>query len=116
MNLGTDIERIKRFNLDKESVFIQNNFTRYEINYSFSKTLPAQHLCGIFCAKEALFKSLNNDFKITNLEVEVRHNDLNRPFIEILNQNFNKLNTFELSISHAGEYATATVIKIKNGK
>ena len=117
MNVGIDLEQISRFELGKTNKFILNNFTEYEINYCFSKTNPSQHLCGIFCAKEALFKSLNRKIYISsNLNLEVKHNTLNKPIISIINDKLNISDDFDVSISHSGEYATAIVIKFDKNK
>lgn len=110
MQIGTDIEEIKRFEdktLEKDEKFLMRVFTQNELEYCFSKANPAQHLCARFCAKEALIKALS-DKKIPLNKIEVLNNEDGKPFITIIdNVNSGK---FEVSLSHCKNYACATVV------
>lgn len=107
MITGIDIERINRFRLKKNHEFIKNNFTKKEIEYAYSKKNPEATLCGIFCAKEALIKTMKNQ-AILLKNIEVTHDKKGRPNIKLLNKKI-KIRS-SLSISHAGEYAIAIII------
>lgn len=106
-DIGIDIEDIKRFKLSRNNRFILNNFTRNEIEYSYSKANPEKHLCGFFCAKEALLKTIKKDYLLKN--IEVTHQKSGKPSIRILKTNKHK---FKLSISHAKDYGCAIVIML----
>jgi len=115
MEVGIDIEEIERFNLDKNSSFLKKVFNSYEIDYSFSKSNPSQTLCGIFCAKEALIKTLKK-FELPNFESDIKviHDSLGKPIFDFSNFKISNEFNFSLSISHCKTYATAVVIKTKN--
>jgi len=107
MEIGIDIELIERFNLKKDDPFINSNFTKNEIDYAYSQAKPSQHLCGFFCAKEALIKTVKTQilFKF----IEINHFNTGKPFIVILKKELKDKN-FLLSISHCNKYSTAVVI------
>jgi holo-[acyl-carrier protein] synthase len=114
MEIGTDIEKISRFRLKKTDKFIENSFTGNEIAYSFKKTKPEEHLCGFFCAKEALLKTISpNNISLNSMEII--HDKKGKPEIKLLNGN-NKGAKFKVSISHSDDYAIAVVAMTKNGK
>lgn len=98
--IGTDIVKISRLEKSAKSpAFMQKIFTEKEREYCSR----AESLAGIFAAKEAYFKALGTGIKMPLNEVEVLHNDLGKPY-------FNGIDNADLSISHDGEYAVATVI------
>lgn len=110
MDIGIDIEEVQRFqNLKKRDEFILKNFTKNEIEYAFSKTKPAIHLCGFFSAKEALLKTVNSKIPMKN--IEIIHNKKGKPKINILKNKFN--NNFKISISHTDKLAIAQVLRSK---
>ena len=109
--VGIDIEQVERFkNLDKH--LISRVYTKNEIEYCESRQNVHIHFAGIWCCKEAVVKALS-DLKLTVTEVEVLHNDLGKPYINITNKlrayldNINVKN-IHISISHT--YQTATAI------
>jgi len=105
---GIDIENIKRFKLNKNNRFILDSFTRNEIEYSYSKANPEEHLCGFFCAKEALLKTIENGSYLLK-DIEITHLKSGKPVIKILKTNKYK---FMLSMSHTKEYGCAIVIML----
>jgi holo-[acyl-carrier protein] synthase len=116
MKLGTDIEEVKRFNLSRDNAFLQKVFTNLELDYAFGKSIPAQHLCGFFCAKEAYIKAIG-DRKVDLRSIEICHNESGAPFICVIESDLNvesglnlKSEKILVSISHTKEFATATVI------
>jgi len=115
IGIGTDTEEISKFknkSIEKDSHFLNKIFTKNELEYCFSKGVPAQHLCARFCAKEAVIKALsqidNNifftDIEILNLENGQPYVNLKKP-IESININ--------ISMSHSKKNAVAFVIATK---
>ena len=111
MRIGNDIEEVDRFvNFKRDSKFILNNFSKYEIDYCFNKTKPQIHLCGIFCAKESIIKVLNlKDFSF--LDIEIKHDFLGRPIVIVFGEDVSKY--VDVSISHSNNYAIATALNFK---
>lgn len=112
--IGVDIERVERFKdktLENDAHFLRSIFTDLELEYSFSDSHYAQHLCARFCAKEAVIKTLSN-LKNNNVQykdIEILNNDDGSPFV-CLNK-YSELK-FKISLSHTSEYAIAFVIRI----
>lgn len=98
--IGTDIVKISRIekSIKKES-FKNMVFSVNEISYC--KT--AESFAGLFAAKEAYFKAAGTGINKRLNEIEILHNEKGRPYI-------NGLPCSDVSISHDGEYAAATVI------
>ncbi len=110
MRLGVDIEKVARFSLPADDPFLTANFTEEERSYAFAKTSPPQHLCGMFCAKEAAKKTL--DTPVEMRAIRVTREESGRPLLEVEGC----ADSFEVSISHAGEYAVAAVIRKVEGR
>lgn len=110
MEIGIDLEKINRFKLKKNNGFIKSYFTEKETDYCFSKINPEIHLCGIFCAKEALLKTINKNVSLK--KIEINHNARGKPMITLKNID-NKKQRFKVSISHSEDYATSCVLRIK---
>lgn len=114
MNIGVDIVYIKRFSnlLEKKHLF-NKMFSSNEIEYIKSRDYNTNTIAGIFAAKEALLKSLKLGMDSYPFnEIEILHYGTGIPFIKlndsILNDYGNK--TFDVSISHDGDYAIAMII------
>jgi holo-[acyl-carrier protein] synthase len=107
--IGIDIEDIKRFNnFSKTDRFIKNNYTPKEIKYCFSKSNPASHLAGIFCAKEALIKTIKKRIAMQN--IEILHEKNGAPKIAIKDKD---PSSYKISISHTNTIATAIIMRTK---
>ena len=109
--IGTDIEDISRFeNKDRkaDAKFLERIFTPSELEYCFSKSFPAPHLCARFCAKEAVIKVLSyKGIKHSKLnDIEVYHGKFNEPYIRILSNDTRNLN-IDISLSHDKTKAVA---------
>ncbi len=113
MDIGIDIEEIARFKLPKKSPFIKKTFFDSEISYCYNKSSPETHLCGIFCAKEAVRKSLGGK-KIPFLKIEIKH-EKNAPYVRIKGRKTKIEGEFKISISHSKEYAVAVAINLQKG-
>lgn len=105
---GADIENVRRFER-RDNSFFSEIFTPSEIEYCRGKSFPAQHFCGIYCAKEALSKALSGIAGgLTYLDLEISHDNYGRPIFikpDCL-ANFK----FDVSISHTVDTAIAYVI------
>ncbi len=105
-------QRIKNENGFKEMIFSEN-----EIAYCELKANKYQHYAARFAAKEAFFKALGTgwiDGTHFN-EVEVTHDNKNKPEINICGITQNTIAAFEItkilvSLSHLKTIATAVVI------
>lgn len=114
ISIGVDIEEIPRFKnktLENDRHFLESIFTKKELEYCFSQGKTAQHLCGKFCAKEAVIKALSDckNIELQYKDIEILNNINGSPYINI--EQYNDLN-FKISLSHTSEYAVAFVIRI----
>lgn len=121
--LGTDIIEIGRIQKAIEkygSKFISRIFTKVEQDYCKRHKNPYPSYAGRFAAKEAAFKTFGTQLseKISWLDVEVVNASNGSPEI-ILSESLKKLFPFNrllVSMSHCKDYATATVIRVLDGK
>lgn len=98
--IGTDIIKISRIEESiKSDSFLNKIYTRSEREYCKS----AQSFAGLFAAKEAYFKALGTGIKFPVNQVEILHTPSGKPYI-------NGAENADVSISHDGDYAIATVI------
>ena len=111
--IGIDIENIERFeNLSQH--LIERVYTKNEIEYCSSRTNPHIHFAGMWCAKEAVVKALN-DLSLAVSEIEILHKSNGAPYINItpkLKEYFDdrKIKDINLSISHTDTIATAVAM------
>ena len=94
--VGTDIEDIARFrNLDRDenSNFLKKIFTEKELDYSFSKGKPHQHLAARYAGKEAVVKALSSVGKksINYKDIEILNDNDGVPKVSLNNNDFNGL-------------------------
>lgn len=98
--IGNDIVLISRIEKSiKSPSFLNKVFTENERLYC----KKAENFAGLFAAKEAYFKALGTGIKLLLSDIEICHNDNGKPY-------FNGIDNCDLSISHDGDYAIATVI------
>ena len=113
--VGTDIvpiSRIKKMIKEKGDHFLDHVFTKIEKNICNEKAKPAIHYSGKFAAKEAVKKALLSSSKIQQISIksiEIQNDVLGAPIIYLSSEKLN-IKNLKVSISHAGEYATATAI------
>ena len=113
--VGTDIVPILRIeNLIKEKGkhFLNHVYTKLEQNICNAKKSPFIHYSGKFAAKEAVKKALLSS-KLTKdiplVSIEIQNDDDGTPLVHFPKKSI-KYEQLQISISHAGEYATATAI------
>ena len=110
--IGVDIERIdkiRELKIDK----LDRIFSDEEIEYAFRFSDFAKHLAGMYCAKEALVKALNDKTLCYN-KISIIHSDSGKPSFEN-NEYFMELSSkyraknIEVNISHTDEIAIAVI-------
>lgn len=98
--IGIDIVKISRIEKSiKSESFLKEVFTDSEISHC----KRAENYAGIFAAKEAYFKALGTGIKRPICNVEILYNENGKPYIKLVENS-------DVSISHDGDYAIATVI------
>ena len=98
--IGTDIVKISRIEKSiKSPSFLNKVFSEEERAYC----KKAENFAGLFAAKEAYLKAVETGIKLPLSDVEILHNENGKPYI-------NGVQNCDLSISHDGDYAVATVI------
>lgn len=108
--LGIDIEEIERFkNLDKH--LIERVYTKNEIEYCKKFSNPHIHFAGMWCAKEAVVKALN-DLSLAVSQIEILHKSNGAPYVRISTSlkkylHDNNIKDIHISISHTNSVATA---------
>lgn len=111
LGIGIDIEKVSRFQnitLEKDEHFLKSIFTDTELEYSFSDTKSAQHLCARFCAKEATIKALCS-LELSPIplnEIEIFNNERGVPQLKIKHYENIKAT---VSLSHTIDDAIASV-------
>lgn len=114
LSIGNDLEEIARFQrlIQKES-FFRGVFTEHERAYIHCARTPAATAAGLFCAKEAVAKALGEGlFGLHPAHIEIYHQPSGAPQVRLLGRAAEKYArvTLSVSISHAGEYASAVCI------
>ena len=116
LGVGTDIEDVGRFrNLDrnKNGNFLDKIFTKKELDYSFSKAKPYQHLAARYAGKEAVVKALGSlgrqgiDYK----DIEILNDNNGIPKVNLNHNSGLKVN---ISLSHSNDRALAFAVITQN--
>ncbi|NEP00043.1 MAG: 4'-phosphopantetheinyl transferase superfamily protein [Symploca sp. SIO2E9] len=112
--VGVDIEEI--VNLPATSNyrthdFYRSQFSNEELSSALLRPQPMMHLCGMFCAKEALKKSAPELIDLRMDEIKIEHQN-GRPLIKTSHDSINSRFDFQVSISHSQHYAVATVLAV----
>ncbi|MDR1926237.1 MAG: holo-ACP synthase [Endomicrobium sp.] len=109
MNIGIDIEEVKRFNkYIKDKEYLRRIFSKEEIFYSLPKKNAAQHLAVRFAAKEAVWKALiAKNKKLTVIDVSIQNDWDGKPQVYIKNKKYKKI---DVSLSHTDKYVVAVAI------
>ena len=111
--IGTDIIEIQRIAraIERNSKFLIKAFTEKELEYFKIRNNNPHTIAGIFAAKEAVSKALGTGVRGFGLkDIEILHDNLNKPSLKII-EKYNLTNySFHLSISHSNENAVAFAI------
>jgi len=117
--IGTDIIEVERIHkvMERDIGFREKIFTSKEIEYCESKRFKQQHYAARFSAKEAFLKAIGTGwrFGIRFAEIEVLHDDLGKPWINLYGKakewcDQEAVTKIHVSLSHLKEIATAVVV------
>ena len=115
MKIGVDVVDIDRF-IELSESFIEQVYTKNEIDYCEKFVKKQERYAGFFCAKEAFLKALDYNIEGLSLsEIEVSHKENGAPNI-VLYGNVKKIfsslteKNISLSLSHSNKVAIATVL------
>jgi phosphopantetheine--protein transferase-like protein len=100
--IGVDIARIARFKDQK--ALAKKILSPKEMEIYSTHPQPATYLAGRFAGKEAFIKAYRQPPLPELSSIEVLHRTDGSPYIQFQD------NTYEVSISHDGEYVIAMVI------
>ena len=111
--IGTDIISVPRIKKSIESAtsnrFLHRLFTKFEIEYCYSKSNPAVHFAGRFAAKEAITKAILSSKKLNFIKmksIEILAGNIGQPEVNLKIDTLFKYKC-KVSISHCEEFATA---------
>jgi holo-[acyl-carrier protein] synthase len=109
MNIGVDIEEVKRFKkYVNNKKYLEHIFAKEEISYSFLKKNTAQHLAARFAAKEAVWKALNTKNKNLSItDISVKNTKEGKPQVYVKNKKYKKI---DISLSHTEKYVAAVAL------
>ena len=113
--VGTDIvpiSRIDKLIKEKGDHFLNHVYSSVEQNICNKKSSPLIHYSGKFAAKEAVKKAIMSSktlLTITHRSIEIHNDKDGMPLVKIKKNEF-EFENLRISISHAGNYATATAI------
>jgi len=111
IGIGTDIIEIKRIQKAIErwgKDFLKHVFTDEEIEYAQSKKNPMQHYAARFAAKEAVYKAIGDDPKVTWKDIMILNDEFGRPCCFFKDKKYK--NKILISLSHTEKYAVANAI------
>ncbi|MBI3034745.1 4'-phosphopantetheinyl transferase superfamily protein [Candidatus Woesearchaeota archaeon] len=106
LSVGVDIEQVARFRKKNKRLF-QKIFSKKELKSM--KSCNAQHLAGIFCAKEAVIKACNPMEKLQLRSIEIFSRKDGQPYA-VIKSRLVKARNLRISISHSKDYAVAFAI------
>ena len=121
---GIDIVEVSKLKqvMQKNRDFVHDIFTERERSYCESRRDPYLHFAGRFAAKESFIKALGTGFSGTGIdhlfqEIEIIPAASGKPMILIHGwaekcAGKKKIRQWEVSISHASQYAIAAVILV----
>ena len=121
ISCGNDIIRISRVKDSIEQVgetFLKRVYTDEEIEYCESRRMcKFQSYAARFAAKEAMYKAISPDTSedVEWKNIEVKRFENGKPYIELHGKlgeiaEEKEIKSIDLSLSHDGDYAMATVV------
>jgi phosphopantetheinyl transferase (holo-ACP synthase) len=112
IQVGIDVQEIRSLPVADdywEHEFYVAMFDKSEIAYAVAHSEPRIHLAGYWCAKEALRKCDPSFLKIDFASTLVAHEPDGRPYLIRRTASGSERLSHAVSVSHAGELATAVV-------
>jgi holo-[acyl-carrier protein] synthase len=113
--LGMDLEEIQALPIATDfraHDFYRAHFSPTELSTAFLKPDPRVHLCGIYCAKEAVKKSHPDLLHLRMLDIGISHDENGRPLVSLTDANLQRRFLFQISITHTSSVAAATCLVI----
>jgi holo-[acyl-carrier protein] synthase len=109
MNIGIDIEEVKRFDkYVKDKTYLERIFSKEEMLYSLPKKNASQHLAARFAAKEAVWKALSaKNKKLFITDISIKNDKYGKPQVYIKSKKYKKI---DISLSHTRKYVAAAAI------
>ena len=117
--IGTDIVLVTRIikNIEtKKERFLNHIFTENEQEICNNKVISAIHYAGKFAAKEAVKKAALSSkllHQCSLKDIEILNDETGAPIVICKHESL-VLGDYKISISHTGDYATATALLIIN--
>jgi holo-[acyl-carrier protein] synthase len=117
--IGTDIIEVERIQkvMERDIGFRDKIFTPGEIEYCETKKFKYQNYAARFSVKESFLKAIGTGwrFGIRFADIEVYHDELGKPFINVYGKAKElisdlSISKIHVSLSHLKEMATAVVI------
>ena len=111
---GIDIQEINAMppwdGGDTAKAFYQSRFTEAELARACGQHHPRAHLCGLWCAKEAIRKSDPELLALEAIQIVIRYEPDGRPTVEFSKPEITARLKVVVSISHSAAYAVASAI------
>jgi len=92
--------------------FFSSHFTAAELAAAAGKPEPRAHLCGLWCAKEAIKKSDPALAALAFAEIEISHAADGRPLVALPSAPEWRRFMVTVSISHSAAYAVASALTL----
>lgn len=116
IGLGLDMQEVEDLPIAEDfriHEFYASHFSQEEIATAMLRPDPRVHLCGIFCAKEAVKKSHADLLNLRMSEIAVDHDTTGRPKLRLIgNPHLHERFRFLLSITHTARFAAATCLSL----
>lgn len=118
-----EIEKFQQYNIEEHRSFYKKIFNDYETKYCLSFKDPHPHFAGIFAAKEAVYKAINEFVKIELYHIFISHDKTKKPIAKIdykdkdnkkldeISQQLKNI-TMKVSIAHTEKTAIAWALVI----
>lgn len=104
MKIGCDVVDLRRIQIDNLP-FVNGILSENELEIFAKRKDKREFLGGRFAAKEAFLKALGSGLSGARMkDIDIRYKEGGQPYI------FFKEQTYDVSISHDGDYAFAVVI------
>lgn len=113
--VGMDLEEIQSLPITTDfrtHDFYVMHFSQAELSTAFLKPDPRQHLCGLYCAKEAVKKSHPDLLHLRLRDINIIHDEDGRPLVSLTDANLQRRFQFQISITHTASVAAATCLTI----
>jgi holo-[acyl-carrier protein] synthase len=114
------VPRIERIWREHGDAFLERIFTAAERTYCLDCRTPALRLAGRFAVKEGVFKCLGTGWRggLAWTEIETLPDAMGKPIVTLAGECASLarqigIGRWLVSISHAGEYAMASVISLQ---